>query len=154
MVCLALSYVFWQSTRRKLLSNSVDEQRAPPDYNCVFSESSSQFKLNLSALRCCFISFLKLTKVACLYAFNTICSISAASSLVSFTSPCPIVNSLGKVASTILSKSARCSPDLNRKTRQIASKHCRPAKIEAASFVLSSWTVMSTIDGHLSGKSY
>ena len=104
---------------------------------------------------CCFVreQTVRRTNVACLYAFNTICSISPASSLVSFTNPCPMVNSLGKVASTILSKSARFSPDLKRKTRQMARRHCKPAKMEDASFVLSSCTVILIKDGHLSGKS-
>lgn len=93
------------------------------------------------------------TNVACLYAFNTICSISPASSLVSLTRPCPMVKSRGKVASTILSKSVRFSPDLKRKTRQIARRHCRPAKIEDASLVFKSCTVMGIKAGHLSGKS-
>jgi len=57
---------------------------------------------------------LRRTNVACLYAFNTIWSISPASSLISFTSPCPISRRRGKVASTILSKSARLSVDLKR----------------------------------------
>jgi len=93
------------------------------------------------------------TNVACLYAFNTICSISPASSLISLIKPCPITNSLGKVASTILSKSALFSPDLKRYTRHIANKHCSPANTDVASFVLSRFTVMPTKDGHFSGKS-
>jgi hypothetical protein len=95
----------------------------------------------------------KHTKVACLYAFSAKCNISPASSLVSFTNPVPITNSLGNVASTILSKSALLSPDLNLNTRQIARRHCKPAKIDAASFVFSSLSVTSMNPGHLAGKS-
>jgi hypothetical protein len=93
------------------------------------------------------------TKVACLWAFNAIWSISPASSLVSLSKLVPMTSNLGNVASTILLKPARFSPDLKRKTRQIANKHCRPAKIEEASLVLSNWTVISRNVGHFSGKS-
>ena len=89
-----------------------------------------------------------------MYAFNTTCSISPASSLISSTNPCPIVNNRGKVASTILSKSWRFSPDLKRYTRHIARRHCSPAKIDAASLVLSNWTVIFMKPGHFSGKSW
>jgi hypothetical protein len=64
-----------------------------------------------------------------------------------------MTRSLGNVASTILSKSALFSPDLKRKTRQIAKRHCKPAKIEEASFVFSNCTVIFMKDGHFSGKS-
>jgi hypothetical protein len=132
----------------------MEEQRAPSHNNLLFSKGLRQIELNLSVPFLPSSRIPKRTNVACLYAFSTICSISPASSLISFTNPCPIVKSLGKVASTILSKSTRFSPDLKRYTRQIARRHCKPANTEEASFVLSNCTVMFMKAGHFSGKSW
>ena len=66
-----------------------------------------------------------------------------------------MASSLGKLASMILSKCVLLSPSpaLNRYARQIANRHCKPARTEGGSFVCRSWMVKSMKVGHFSGKS-
>lgn len=98
--------------------------------------------------------YVLLTYIACLYTFSTVRNISPASRLVSFAKELPMLSSCGKERPTILSKSARFSPDLNLYILHSASKHCTPAKTEAISPALSNSRVISRKSGHLEGKSY
>ena len=115
VICLTFCQVLGEGSWRDFFRDGLKEQCAPPNHNLLLSQENCQIKLHRVSIPPHLSDTpLEHTKVACLYAFNTICSISPASSLVSFINPCPIVKSLGKVATTILSKSARFSPDLKR----------------------------------------